>query len=319
MSTLTRNPANYTRGTGRVRFQKKSTTGFFDMGNIPDLKVKSPQTKFVDHMASINGVLQLDRHEVSEVMAALNYSIDEFNADNLALILRSTPTAAFSQGSATGATLSVPTPTIGLWFSLGKYRVTSVVATVTEVLTGSTTNASAVVTGISSTAGLRAGDAVTGTGIPVSTTILSVNSSTQVTLSANATATGTPSLTFVSTKVEGTDYDVDYTGGFIQFLPTGNVQTTDTVALTFNVPAIAGDSLAPLTDSGILQGTAIVDFTTSDGRYWRFAPWNSTITYTGDIDIGNPSAFAKASADITFMPDFTKSQPYGSVTILPGT
>jgi hypothetical protein len=61
--------------------------------------------------------------------------------------------------------------------------------------TGKVTSGSPSISGISSTAGLVAGEYVSGTGIPVGTTILNVKSSTAITLSANATASGSPSLT----------------------------------------------------------------------------------------------------------------------------
>src|SRR4029077_14954636 len=67
------------------------------------------------------------------------------------------------------------------------------------MLTGTTTSGSAVVTGISpATTGLLPGQTISGTGITSSPTtyILSVDSSTQITLTANATANGTVSLTF---------------------------------------------------------------------------------------------------------------------------
>ena len=65
-------------------------------------------------------------------------------------------------------------------------------------LNGSLTSGSATVTAISSTASLAIGMAVAGTGISGGTTILTVDSSTQITLSANATTTATEALTFTS-------------------------------------------------------------------------------------------------------------------------
>ncbi len=62
-------------------------------------------------------------------------------------------------------------------------------------LSGTVTNTSAVVTAISSTSLLVVGMATSGVGIPAGTTILSVDSSTQITLSKAATANGT-SLVF---------------------------------------------------------------------------------------------------------------------------
>lgn len=64
------------------------------------------------------------------------------------------------------------------------------------VRTGATTSGSAVVTALSSAADLFPGMPVEGTGIQAGTTVLTVDSATQVTLSANATATGSPSLRF---------------------------------------------------------------------------------------------------------------------------
>ncbi len=64
-----------------------------------------------------------------------------------------------------------------------------------EFLSCTTTNGSATVT-TASTANLVAGIALAGTGIPANATILSINSLTQFTLSANATASGTNTLDF---------------------------------------------------------------------------------------------------------------------------
>ena len=61
-----------------------------------------------------------------------------------------------------------------------------------------TTNGSAVVTttGSFTTSGVVAGQKVTGTGIPANTYVLTKDSATQITLSSNATAAGTVTLTF---------------------------------------------------------------------------------------------------------------------------
>ena len=69
--------------------------------------------------------------------------------------------------------------------------------TTAVVTAGNTTNDSTAVTGISSTASLSVGMAVSGTGIPAGTTVAGITSSTAVTLSASATATGSAvSLTY---------------------------------------------------------------------------------------------------------------------------
>jgi len=66
----------------------------------------------------------------------------------------------------------------------------------TDTQTGTTTNGSAIVTGLADTSQLIAGMEASGTGVPGGATIASVNSATQITLSANATASGAPSITF---------------------------------------------------------------------------------------------------------------------------
>ena len=85
-----------------------------------------------------------------------------------------------------------------------EYRFT----TQSQTLTGTTTQGSAVVTGLASTTGLDATYMVTGTGINADTSILSVDSSTQVTLNQIATSSATSTLTFGKTKYTlPADYD----------------------------------------------------------------------------------------------------------------
>jgi len=56
-------------------------------------------------------------------------------------------------------------------------------------LTGSTTSANQLITGLSTTAGLSIGMKVFGAGIPAGATVLTIASGTSITISANATAT----------------------------------------------------------------------------------------------------------------------------------
>jgi len=66
----------------------------------------------------------------------------------------------------------------------------SLFTAVTIQQTGSRTASSAIITGLTSTSDMRAGYFIGGTGIPNGTTILTVDSATQVTMSANASSTG---------------------------------------------------------------------------------------------------------------------------------
>jgi hypothetical protein len=77
-----------------------------------------------------------------------------------------------------------------------------------QILTGTVTNGSRVVTGLSSTTGLDSTYMVNGTGINQDTYVQTVDSASQVTLSQAATASGTVSLTFGKTKYAlPSDYD----------------------------------------------------------------------------------------------------------------
>lgn len=73
----------------------------------------------------------------------------------------------------------------------------ALLAAITSTRGGSTTNGSPVVTGLSVTSDLFAGCPVEGVDIPAGARILSVDSASQITLTANATATGSSNLTFM--------------------------------------------------------------------------------------------------------------------------
>lgn len=98
----------------------------------------------------------------------------------------------------TGVTLGNNATTVNA-SSVKDFLITVTNGTPQQVFACSTTNASAVVTGLSQfqTSQLTPGMLVTGTGIPASTTIASIQNGVGVTLSANATATNVlTALTF---------------------------------------------------------------------------------------------------------------------------
>lgn len=108
-------------------------------------------------------------------------------------------------------------------------------AAITITQSGSRTNSSPVITGLSDTSSMRAGMPVSGTGIPSSTTILTVDSGTQITLSGNATSTGTNDIVVAPHGV-------------------GDGSTT------FNVPDIKGRTIAGRDD---MNGSAASRLTSS--------------------------------------------------------
>lgn len=110
--------------------------------------------------------------------------------DSFSLMIRNTVafamTAAAGVGIVLGTNVDIPAS------NCREYLLTVLSTGTTQIYAATTTNASAVVSGLTpaQAATLMPGMGVTGTGIPASTSIIGVNSTTgTVTLSANATAT----------------------------------------------------------------------------------------------------------------------------------
>ena len=99
---------------------------------------------------------------------------------------------------------------------------------------GSTTSVNTLT--FASTAGLVAGMAVSGTGIPAGTTITSVNSATGVTLSASASVSANTSLTLTGTKVQyQAAQDAVFKLNGVQFTRSSNTVSDALTGVTLNL------------------------------------------------------------------------------------
>jgi hypothetical protein len=78
---------------------------------------------------------------------------------------------------------------------------TLTVTTATITRAGTLTSGSPIVTGLSATSDLTLGQPVSGTGVSGGATVLSIDASNQIHLSANASASGSPLLTFTNQKL----------------------------------------------------------------------------------------------------------------------
>ncbi len=133
--------------------------------------------------------------------------------------MTSTTTGAIS---ALGVSANVIVGNEGNGISISGYSFTD------SDFTGSLTSGSPTITGPSSTAGLVVGQSVTGMGVPSGTTIVSVDSSTDtIALSADATVTGTQTLTVSAATVLGNQISQNSLNG-VQV--TGNLGGTNAVA-----------------------------------------------------------------------------------------
>lgn len=134
---------------------------------------------------------------------------------------------------------------------------------ITATQTGTTTNTSTTVTGLTDTTQLAVGMKVTGTGIAANTTIATIASSTSITLNNAATASGTVSLTFKVPASRNFDVFAFASGSTVKL---GIVLWTD-----------ATNRATALNQT---TGTAI----TKDGdRTWRYLATARTTTTDGEI------------------------------------
>src|SRR5262249_43841886 len=130
---------------------------------------------------------------------------------------------------------------------------------------------SPVVTGLSSTANLVVGESVTGTGIPAGATISAINSSTQITLSQNATPRRSRHLSVTSPRVTRLSSQTNLlarqavTGAGI---PAGTIMS-----------AINSSTQITLSQSATTSGSSTVTFT---------SPVVTGLSSTANLLVGEP-------------------------------
>lgn len=88
---------NYLIGSGRVFFNDGN--GFLDLGNIPSISLQRAITT-IDHFTFSNGARQKDHSLVTESSIGLSFNIDEFNAQNLNILMFGNGTTASNQTGA---------------------------------------------------------------------------------------------------------------------------------------------------------------------------------------------------------------------------
>jgi fibronectin-binding autotransporter adhesin len=132
-----------------------------------------------------------------------------------------------------------------------------------STLTGTTTNGSKVITGLSSTAGLKVGQQVSsGVGTPPNTpVIVSIDGADQITLAEAWTATGSRSLTF-----SAAGGGLGYNSGHITVSNTATLGGTGTIVLATGKTntILTGGTIAP---GGIAAGTEVGTLTVTNGTF----------------------------------------------------
>lgn len=144
---------------------------------------------------------------------------------------------------------------------------------------GTRTNGNPIITGLASTTGFVTGMPVSGTGIPAATTISTVDSSTQITLSANATSGGTATVVVAPFGI-------------------GDGSTT------FNIPDLRGRALIGRDDMGgsaasrVTSGTSAIAATRvgASGGLQTLMAHTHTVDTKGTGTAGTTAAVMKANA-----------------------
>jgi hypothetical protein len=147
------------------------------------------------------------------------------------------------------------------------------------------TSGSPTVNGIYSTDRIQAGWTVTGAGIPASTTVVSVDSPTQVTINNNATSTGTSTAVRFrgpTTSCFGDEPSI--------LLPGGNILGGSIFTATPYIYSLAANTWTPAgtkvyNDRSDEEGWAVLD----DGRVLNYDLFHSVLNNNGYAELYNPA------------------------------
>lgn len=160
------------------------------------------------------------------------------------------------------------------WFDLSGFSLS---------ITGTTANGSPTITAISSTLGIQPGMMISGSGIAAGAIVLSTTSST-VTMSANATASGSPTLTFAGGTAGAPLWGAgDCNINPLPSVPVGVAQLNGRAYFACGVDGIPySDSLFPCQRTNATQA-----LTPNNGQpVTAIAPSNLAIPLTGGVILG---------------------------------
>jgi hypothetical protein len=77
---------NYYVGKGKISFKATGATTFRDLGNVTELET-TPNLTTLEHFSSREGVKKKDKEVVTEKKMTVRLVMDEWTADNLAMVL----------------------------------------------------------------------------------------------------------------------------------------------------------------------------------------------------------------------------------------
>jgi hypothetical protein len=178
---------------------------------------------------------------------------------------------------------------------------TLTVITTTITRAGTLTSGSAIVTGLAATADLTLGQPVSGTGVPGGATVLSIDASNQIHLSANATSSGSPLLTFTNQKLSAPlSGNVDYLD------PANGVELRDDFlsgaysAIPFSYYTTAGAGVGHNTNTALqARGLTLYTFDATVPSYvlWSLGNADSGFEYCLPVAAGPLTLKSKLAVD----------------------
>lgn len=182
--------------------------------------------------------------------------------------------------------------------------LTEIYVDLTHVQTGTTTNGSAVITGLSDTYGMAVGDEVSGTGIPAGAKILTIDSPTQITMTANATADGSVTVTIKQPASLPCDIFAQKVGANIKLrrvLWTSALVRATALTTTDGIPTLTGDPT--MRYIGVVATTATAGETEDSllnrlvGNYYNRVP-RRMFTCPGYVDNGSVTTYTVSSTTL---------------------
>ena len=185
------------------------------------------------------------------------------------------------------------------------------VAASTDDFTGTLTTGSSLVTGVTSTAGLFAGEEVAGPGLPSGVTILTIDSSTSITLSTLATASGAESLTASADAFQQAQQtgQLSFTVTFDRPINAPNTAFTGTLALNQDVVTGITSTAALFVGESIIGNGIPLDTTITSINSATSITLSKNATVSGAESL-TPVSFTPADIEV-----FYKDTTYGDSSI----
>lgn len=305
MSQNAPNSDNYTLGRGVLAFQREDWPGELDLGNAPDVTFNVDITK-LDHFSSRSGLRAKDKTVVSELVPAINFTLDEVNDDNIEMAFMCTVRNVTQAANDNIAATVIDSVMLNRYYDVGnrdiglhKLPYTGVSGgpfEAGETVTGGTSSATGVVlkdiTGVGGagelfihqiTGTFEDAESLTGGVSMASATV----ATTGLTTEANGTVFDTTEALVqvgATVYVKTTDYVVDNRTGRVKIVEVNDpyaIQEEDTVSITVSARAQSYKVLEGFTRTSV-EGFLRFVGDVPEGTNLELKIWKVNLTPTGD-------------------------------------